>query len=95
MVFFCLFFFLWGLIGGMTSLSRLARGQVGRVISLGGSREAAACFMDMGIYINEKIQFLTNLFGGNLIILSKTGKYSLRRSEAAPIQVEVLSDSKL
>ena len=79
----------------MTSLSSLGRGQVGRVLSLGGNQETAARFMDMGIYINEKIQFLTHLFGGNLVILSKNGKYSLRRSEAAPILVEVLSDSRL
>ena len=60
-----------------------------------GDQETAARFMDMGIYINEKVQFLTSLFGGNLVILSKYGKYSLRRSEAAPILVEVLSDSSL
>ncbi|MCY4512532.1 MAG: ferrous iron transport protein A [Bdellovibrionales bacterium] len=79
----------------MTSLSSLHQGQVGQVLSLGGNQEAATRFMDMGIYINEKIQFLTSLFGGNLVILSKYGKYSLRQSEAAPILVEVLSDSKL
>ena len=78
----------------MTSLSSLHQGQVGQVLSL-GDQETATRFMDMGIYINEKVQFLTSLFGGNLIILSRYGKYSLRRSEAAPILVEVLSDSSL
>ena len=76
----------------MKSLSSLTKGQVGRVISIGGSRETAARFMDMGIYINEKVQLLTRLLGGNLIILSRNGKYSFRRAEAGPILVEVLSE---
>ena len=78
------------------SLSRLTQGQVARVVSFGKKPELAGRFLEMGLALNEKVQFLEKLFfGGNLVILSKTGKYSLRKSEADPILVEALADSEL
>ena len=45
--------------------------------------------MEMGLRINEWVQMLGKLpLGGNVVILSEYGKYTLREEEAQLIQTE-------
>ena len=77
----------------MTALSNLAIGQKAKIACFETNEKTLIRFMEMGLYINEKIQMLGKLpLGGNLIILSNNGKYTLRKKEARLIKtVEVTS----
>ena len=76
----------------MISLSYLPIGQKAKISGFSANKNIVLRFMEMGLKINETIQVLEKLpFGGNLIILSKYGKYSLRRSSASQIQVNEIS----
>ena len=71
----------------MVSLSYLPVGQKAKISSF-STKSTWQRFMEMGLKVNETIQVLGKLpFGGNLIILSKHGKYSLRRASANLIKV--------
>lgn len=75
----------------MTALSNLTVGQKAKIACFETSEQTFIRFMEMGLYINEKIQMLGRLpLGGNVIILSDHGKYTLRKKEAHLIKtVEV------
>ncbi|MBC6415837.1 MAG: ferrous iron transport protein A [Bdellovibrionales bacterium] len=46
-------------------------------------------FREMGLTINSSVQLLGKLpFGGNLIILSDYGKYTIRKQTAEKIKVD-------
>ena len=73
----------------MVSLSYLSIGQKAKISGFSADTATWLRFMEMGLRINETIQILEKLpFGGNLIVLSKHGKYSLRNSSACQIQVD-------
>lgn len=72
-------------------LSQLKRGQSGRIAAFRGGEEAAFRFMEMGLAEGEHAQLLERLpFGGNLIVLLKNGKYTIRKKDADLIIVEGL-----
>ena len=72
----------------MVSLARLAIGQRAKIAGFSTNENTWQRFVEMGLKINETIQVLGKLpFDGNLIVLSKYGKYSLRSSSAHQIQV--------
>ena len=72
----------------MLSLSYLPVGQKAKISSF-STQSTWKRFMEMGLKVNETIQVLGKLpFGGNLIVLSKHGKYSLRSSSANQITVD-------
>ncbi|MCY4321957.1 MAG: FeoA family protein [Bdellovibrionaceae bacterium] len=76
----------------MTYLSYLPIGQKAKICGFNTKDKTGLRFMEMGLRINETIQVLARLpFGGNLIILSKHGKYSLRHSSASQIQVNKIA----
>lgn len=73
----------------MISLSYLPVGQKAKISGFSAGGGLGLRFMEMGLRINETVQVLGKLpFGGNLVILSKHGKYSLRSSSASQIQVD-------
>ena len=73
----------------MISLSYLPIGHKAKISSFETNKKTWLRFMEMGLRINETIQVLGKLpFGGNLIVLSKHGKYSLRYSSALQIKVD-------
>ena len=75
----------------MASLANLAKGKKAKISGFSTHTKAWQRFMEMGLKINETIQILEKLpFGGNLIVLSNYGKYSLRGSSARHIQVDEL-----
>ena len=76
----------------MISLSYLPVGQKAKISGFETNEKTWQRFMEMGLKINETIQILGKLpFGGNLIVLSKHGKYSLRYSSACQIKVDSIS----
>jgi len=72
----------------MTPLSHLSIGQKAKICQFETHAKISRRFMEMGLRINDKIQIIEKLWGGNLIILSKHGKYVLRRQEAHLIQTQ-------
>ena len=69
---------------------RLSEGLLGRPLKITGffaPKETALSLIEMGLCVHEEIQILGRLFGGNLIILSKNGKYTLREKTARLIEV--------
>ena len=79
----------------MISLSQLSVGQKAKIVYFEMNEKIFIRFMEMGLCVNEKIQMLGRLpFGGNLVILSKNGKYTLREREARLIKMgEIDSDA--
>ncbi len=76
----------------MIPLSRLKRGQSGRIAAFRGSAEAAFRFMEMGLAEGESARLLERLpFGGNLVVLLENGKYTIRKKDADLIIVEISS----
>ena len=72
----------------MASLPYLPIGKKAKISGFSANESAWQKFMEMGLRINETIQVLGKLpFGGNLIVLSKYGKYILRHSSALQIKV--------
>ena len=72
----------------MTSLSNLPVGQKAKIVCFETNNETLTRFMEMGLWINEQIQMLGKLpLGGNLIILSEHGKYTLRKKTAQLIKI--------
>ena len=75
----------------MASLANLAIGKKAKIAGFLDHKKTWQRFMEMGLKTNETIQILEKLpFGGNLIVLSQHGKYSLRGSSACQIQVDEL-----
>ena len=75
----------------MISVSELKKEQFGRIICFQGHETLACRLMEMGLYVNDEVQLVDTLFfGRNLIIISKSGKYVLRKKEADCIKVEAL-----
>ena len=73
----------------MTSLSNLSKGQQAKIIHFKTNESTFIRFMEMGLRINEWVQMLGKLpLGGNVVILSEYGKYTLREEEAQLIQTE-------
>ena len=71
-------------------MSRLSEGPLGRTLKITGfraSKEACLRLMEMGLCVRGEIQILGRLWGGNLIILSSSGKYTLRKQTARLIEV--------
>lgn len=67
----------------MIALSNLSIGQTARIIHFETSEKIRMRFMEMGLSVNDTIKMIGRLpWGGNLIILSKHGKYILRKKEA-------------
>ena len=80
----------------MIPLSQLNKGQVGKIVQLEGDKELVQRLLDIGLYKKDKVQLLDKLlFGKNLVILSRGGKYVLRVKEAQVIKVEVLTDASI
>ena len=77
----------------MVSLYQLPIGQKAKIIYFEMNEKVFIRFMEMGLHINEKIQMLGKLpFGGNLVILSDHGKYTLRKKEACLIKISKTDD---
>ncbi len=75
----------------MTLLSRLPKGRMALITGFSANQHIFLRFMEMGLGANERIQMLGQLpFGGNLVILSYYGKYTLRKTTAQMIQVKEL-----
>ena len=73
-------------------VTKLKKGQIAKIVSIEGTSRRR--LIEMGLTINSKIQLLQNLlFGGNVIIVSEEGKYSLRSEQADVIQVQILKDN--
>ena len=71
----------------MTSLSHLPIGQKAKIICFETNEKTQIRFMEMGLCINDLIQVLGKLpLGGNLVILSEHGKFTLRKKEAHSIK---------
>ena len=80
----------------MIFLSKLRNGQIGRITCFQGDESLTHRLMEIGLYKNDRVQLIGRLpFGGNLVILSKDGKYVLRKKEADLVKVEVLPDLSL
>ena len=70
------------------SLSDLPIGKTAKIIGFSATEGALIRFMEMGLRANEAIAMLGRLpLGGNLIVLSDHGKYSLRLKEARQIKI--------
>lgn len=66
----------------MISLSDLTIGQKAKIICFETNEKTINRFMEMGLCVNDQIQILGKLpLGGNLIILSSHGKYTLRKKK--------------
>ena len=71
----------------MTALSNLDIGEKARIANFEMSKNNLIRFMGMGLFVNQTIEVLVKLpFGGNLVILTEYGKYTLRKSTAQSIQ---------
>ena len=72
----------------MRPLSDLEHKKYARIVSFNDDSLMASCCIEMGLCEDSVIQVLDKLsFGGNLIILSENGKYTLRKKEADQIMV--------
>ncbi len=73
----------------MCPLSGLKHKKYARIVGFSDDQLMASCCIEMGLCENSVIQVLDKLpFGGNLIVLSENGKYTLRKREADHIMVE-------
>jgi ferrous iron transport protein A len=80
----------------MLSLDQLAVGQRGRITGLSGSDTLAQRLMEMGLFEGEEIEVIAIApLGDPLEVRLRDYRLSLRRSEAARIQVTVVSPSDL
>ena len=80
----------------MTPLSKLNKGQIGRILCIEGNENLVYRLVEVGLYRNDKVQLVEKLlFGKNLVVLSRDGKYVLRKREADLIKVEILSDTSI
>jgi ferrous iron transport protein A len=80
----------------MLSLDQLAVGQRGRIAGLSGSDTLAQRLMEMGLFEGEEIEVIAIApLGDPLEVRLRDYRLSLRRSEAARIQVTVVSPSDL
>ena len=78
------------ILKAMAPLSKLKIGQTGRIAGFRGPDSLAFYFTEMGLGEGEDALALGRLpFGGNLIILLKNGKYTIRKRDADSIMVEV------
>ena len=72
----------------MTPLSDLAIGQKAKIVRFETNKKTLMYFMKMGLRINDQIQMLGQLpLGGNILILSSHGKYTLRKKTAQFIKI--------
>ena len=72
----------------MTSLSNLSVGKKAIISHFETDGKAWIRLAEMGLRENEPIEILSRLpFGGNLIVLSRYGKYSLRKATAHQIKI--------
>ena len=70
------------------SLDEVPEGTQVEIIRFEGPSDISLRFMEMGLCVHDKIRVLNQLpFGGNLVILSENGKYSLRKEFAQWITV--------
>ena len=80
----------------MTPLSKLNKGQVGRILCIKGDESLVYRLVEIGLHRNDKVQLVDKLlFGKNLVVLSRDGKYVLRKKEADLIKVEILSETSI
>lgn len=73
----------------MKFLSQMNIGEKATIKEIQTQTRSFTRFMEMGLTINSPIQLLVKLpFGGNLIILSDYGKYTIRKKTAQKIKVD-------
>lgn len=76
----------------MIPLSKLKKGKSARIVSFTDDSLLAFSCIEMGLCINSIIELVDKLhFGGNLVVLSDNGKYSLRQQEANQIMVQEIT----
>lgn len=76
----------------MQTLSSLGNHKYGRIVSFRDNQQVAFYCIEMGLCENVVVQVLDKLLlGGNLVILSKNGKYTIRKEDADQIMVEEVS----
>ena len=69
-------------------LDEVTAGAPAQIVRFEAPPDIALCFMEMGLCVHDKIRILNQLpFGGNLILLSENGKYSIRKQFARWIKV--------
>ena len=74
----------------MPPLSSLNVGETAKITDLPSSGEESLALWDMGLRVNETITLLSRLpFGGNLVFMSRNGKYSIRKKQASLIKTKV------
>ena len=74
----------------MKKLSEIQIGEKAYIKKITGQRETLNRLIDMGLSIHSSIRVLNKLpFGGNLVVLSDYGKYTLRSGTAESITVSV------
>lgn len=73
----------------MTSLSQMELGKKAKIKEIQTQAPIFQRLVEMGLSLNSYIQVLTRLpFGGNLIVLSDYGKYSIQKEIAQKIKVQ-------
>ena len=73
------------------SLSQTKPGEKAKIKEIQTQSHIFHRLMDMGLTLNSSIQVLVKLpFGGNFIILSDYGKYSIQKEIAQQIKVKTI-----
>jgi ferrous iron transport protein A len=74
-----------------TSLDRLNPGQRGRIVALGGDSAVVGRLMEMGMLEGDEVELIAFApLGDPLEVRLGDYRLSLRRSEAARVEVELL-----
>ena len=73
----------------MKSLSQMNLGETAKIKEIDNQNNILTRLKDMGLTLGSNIKLLVRLpFGGNLVILSDYGKYTLHKDVAKQIKVQ-------
>ena len=73
----------------MKTLSQMNLGETAKIKEIDSQNQVLIRLRNMGLILGSNIKLLVRLpFGGNLVILSDYGKYTLHKEVASQIKVQ-------